>query len=86
MTVSRLGSYELRRQRDHHPLLLTDRRLDRSFPPPRIHSSPDITYTLICGKIPISTELKCFREFDVENRTEGNAGMLTASLPLSVGH
>ena len=51
-----------------------------------MHSSPDITYTLICGKIPISTELKCFREFDVENRTEGNAGMLTASLPLSVGH
>ncbi len=46
---------------------------------------PDITYMLMCGKVPVSTELKVFHEFDVENRTEGNAGMFTVSLPLSVG-
>ena len=45
---------------------------------------PDISYTLICGKIPVSTELKVFHEFDVENRVEGNAGMFTVSMPLSV--
>jgi hypothetical protein len=45
---------------------------------------PDIAYTLICGKTPISTELKYFHEFDVENRTTGNSGMLTVSIPLSV--
>jgi hypothetical protein len=47
---------------------------------------PDVSYTLLCGKIPISTELKFFHEFDVENRVEGNAGMFTVSMPLSVDH
>jgi hypothetical protein len=47
---------------------------------------PDISYTLICGKIPVSTELKFFHEFDVENRAEGNAGMFMVSMPLSVDH
>ena len=46
---------------------------------------PDVTYTFMCGKIPVSTELKYFREFDVENRATGNAGFLTVSLPLSAG-
>ena len=46
---------------------------------------PDIIYTLMCGKIPVSTELKVFHEFDVENRAKGNAGMFTVSLPLSAG-
>ena len=46
---------------------------------------PDVTYTFMCGKIPVSTELKYFREFDVENRLTGEAGMLTVSLPLSAG-
>jgi hypothetical protein len=46
---------------------------------------PDVTYTFMCGKIPVSTELKYFREFDVENRLTGDAGLLTVSLPLSVG-
>jgi hypothetical protein len=46
---------------------------------------PDVTYTFMCGKIPISTELKYFREFDVENRLTGDAGFLTISMPLSVG-
>jgi hypothetical protein len=47
---------------------------------------PDLTYTFLCGKIPISTELKYFREFDAENRLTGDAGLLTISMPLSVGH
>ena len=46
---------------------------------------PDVTYTFMCDKIPVSTELKYFREFDVENRLTGDAGLLTVSLPLSVG-
>jgi len=37
----------------------------------------------MCGKIPVTTELKYFHEFDVENRAQGDAGMLTVSLPLS---
>jgi hypothetical protein len=31
----------------------------------------------------LSTELKVFHEFDVENRAKGNAGMFTVSLPLT---
>jgi hypothetical protein len=46
---------------------------------------PDITYTFLCGKIPVSTELKYFHEFDVENRLTGDAGFLNVTLPLSVG-
>jgi hypothetical protein len=42
--------------------------------------------TLLCGKIPVSTEVKYFHEFDVENRLQGDAGFVTVSLPLSVGH
>ena len=47
---------------------------------------PDVTYTFMCGKTPISTELKYFREFDVENRATGNSGFLNVTVPLSVGH
>jgi hypothetical protein len=47
---------------------------------------PDVTYTFLCGKIPVSTEVKYFHEFDVENRVQGDAGFVTVSLPLSVGH
>lgn len=39
------------------------------------------------GKIPVSANLKYFREFDVENRLEGDAGYLTLTMPLSIaGH
>ena len=38
---------------------------------------PDVTYTFMCGKIPVSTELKYFREFDVENRLTGDAAFST---------
>jgi len=47
---------------------------------------PDVTYTFMCGKIPVSTELKYFREFDVENRLTGDAGFLNVTVPLSVDH
>ncbi len=47
---------------------------------------PDVTYMFLCGKIPVSTEVKYFHEFDVENRLQGDAGLVTVSLPLSVGH
>ena len=46
---------------------------------------PDVTYTFVCGKIPVSTEVKYFHEFDVENRLTGDSGFLTVSLPLSAG-
>jgi len=37
------------------------------------------------GKIPVSTNLKYFREFDVKNRLEGDAGYFQLTMPLSVG-
>lgn len=40
----------------------------------------------LCGKIPVSTEVKYFHEFVVENRVQGDAGFVTVSLPLPVGH
>jgi hypothetical protein len=36
------------------------------------------------GKIPVSANLKYFREFDVENRLEGDAGYFTLTMPLSI--
>jgi len=36
------------------------------------------------GKLPVLTSLKYFREFDVENRLEGDAGYATITIPLSV--
>lgn len=43
-----------------------------------------IGYTFELGKIPLSTRIKVYREFDVKNRMEGTAGYFTVSLPLSV--
>ena len=37
------------------------------------------------GKIPVSSSLKYFHEFDVKNRLEGDAGFLSFTMPLSVG-
>lgn len=37
------------------------------------------------GKIPVAANLKYFREFDVKNRLEGDAGYLQLTMPLSVG-
>lgn len=48
---------------------------------------PLISYSFECGNIPISTSLRYFKEFDVENRLEGDAGIFTVSMPLSIpGH
>ena len=41
------------------------------------------TYSFALGKIPVSTQWTYFHEFDVENRLEGDAGLLTISMPLS---
>lgn len=43
-----------------------------------------VGYTFEVGKLPISTRLKVYREFDVQNRMEGTAGFFTVSLPLAV--
>jgi hypothetical protein len=43
-----------------------------------------IGYTFEVGKLPISTRLKVFREFAVENRMEGTSGFLTVSLPIAM--
>jgi hypothetical protein len=45
---------------------------------------PVMTYAFECGKIPVSTEWKYMHEFDVKNRAEGDMGMLTVSMPLSI--
>jgi hypothetical protein len=48
---------------------------------------PVLTYSFALGKIPVSTQWSYFHEFDVENRREGDAGLLTIAMPLSVpGH
>jgi hypothetical protein len=44
---------------------------------------PVATYNFNLGKIPVSTQLTWMHDFNVENRLEGNLGMLTISLPLS---
>jgi hypothetical protein len=44
-----------------------------------------LTYSFVLGKIPVSTQWTYFHEFDVENRTQGDVGLLTVSVPLSVG-
>jgi hypothetical protein len=48
---------------------------------------PVMTYTFECGKIPVTTQLEWMHEFDVENRAEGDVGLVSISMPLSVpGH
>ncbi|MGL5168482.1 MAG: SphA family protein [Afipia sp.] len=43
-----------------------------------------VGYTFEVGKLPISTRIKVYHEFDVQNRMEGTAGFFTVSLPLGV--
>jgi hypothetical protein len=43
-----------------------------------------VGYTFEVGKLPISTRIKVFREFDVQNRFEGTAGYFTVSLPVGI--
>ncbi len=44
---------------------------------------PVMTYNFQLGEIPVSTQLMWTHDFDVENRLEGDLGLLTISLPLS---
>lgn len=45
---------------------------------------PLISYSFEWRKIPVSTSVRYFREFNVQNRLEGDAGILTVSMPLSL--
>ena len=45
-----------------------------------------MTCSFNLGKVPVSTQLMWFHEFDVENRATGDAGFLNISFPLSVSH
>jgi hypothetical protein len=43
-----------------------------------------IGYTFEIGKLPVSTRIKVYREFDVQNRMEGTAGFFTGAVPLAI--
>jgi len=43
---------------------------------------PVVNYTFLLGKTPIMTQLEYLREFDAENRAEGDMGMLNVTVPL----
>src|SRR5262245_32194429 len=43
---------------------------------------PVINYNFMLGKIPVNTSWKYFHELDVKNRLEGDAGLVTITLPL----
>jgi hypothetical protein len=45
---------------------------------------PVMTYTFECGKIPVTTQLEWMHEFGAENRAEGDMGLVTISMPLSI--
>ena len=45
---------------------------------------PSATYTFQLGKLPLATGLRWYREFDTENRLEGDAVFLSATMPLSM--
>jgi hypothetical protein len=45
---------------------------------------PVVTYSFNLGMVPVSTQLLWMHDFDVENRLEGDLGILTVSMPLSV--
>jgi len=41
-----------------------------------------MTYNFALGETPVSTQLMWTHDFDVENRLEGDLGLLTVSFPL----
>lgn len=45
---------------------------------------PVANFNFQLGKLPISTSLRYFHEFDVQNRLEGDAGYFILTMPLSV--
>jgi hypothetical protein len=46
---------------------------------------PAIDFSFALGQVPVSGNLRCFHEFDAENRLEGDAGYLNFGIPLSGG-
>jgi hypothetical protein len=46
---------------------------------------PAIDFSFALGQVPVSGNLRCFHEFDAENRLEGDAGYLNFVIPLSGG-
>jgi hypothetical protein len=48
---------------------------------------PVLNWNFEIGKIPVSTSLRYFHEFDVRNRLEGDSGFFSLTIPLSaIGH
>lgn len=45
---------------------------------------PIATFNFNLGKLPVSSQLSWMHDFDVQNRLEGDLGVLTISMPLSV--
>jgi hypothetical protein len=45
---------------------------------------PAVNYNFALGQIPVSTSIRYMKEFDVENRLRGDAGLFTLTMPLSV--
>jgi len=42
-----------------------------------------MAYNFALGRVPISTSVKVYREFDVQNRLQGTAGLFTVTIPLA---
>jgi hypothetical protein len=47
---------------------------------------PTIGYDFLVGRLPVSTRLRVYREFETENRLQGTAGFLSLSMPLWVAN
>jgi len=43
---------------------------------------PVVNMNFQLGQVPVLTNLKYFREFDVENRLQGDSGYVTVTIPL----
>ena len=43
---------------------------------------PNLTYNFVIGSVPVLTSVRWLHEFDAKNRLQGDAGFLTATIPL----
>ena len=57
-----------------------------SFKGRTIAIGPVVNWNFQLGKVPVNASFKYFREFDVENRLEGDAGFVSFTMPLSAPH
>jgi len=46
---------------------------------------PTVNYNFMLGQIPVNTNVKWLKEFNASNRLEGDAALLTMTMPLSAG-